>query len=43
MDTQLATDGLIAAGGSAEAFGILLASEVARWGGLGKTKGIKLD
>jgi tripartite-type tricarboxylate transporter receptor subunit TctC len=43
MDTHLAQDGLTAAGGTAEAFGTLLRAEVARWGGLVKNKGIKLD
>src|SRR4030095_649980 len=43
MDTQFATDGLTPAGGTPEEFGALLKSEVDRWGGLVKTKGIKLN
>jgi tripartite-type tricarboxylate transporter receptor subunit TctC len=43
MDAHMAQDGLTAAGGTPEEFGALLKSEVERWGGLVKLKGIKLD
>lgn len=43
MDESLAQDGLTAAGGSPEAFGALLKSELERWGSLVKSKKISLD
>jgi tripartite-type tricarboxylate transporter receptor subunit TctC len=43
MDTQMATDGLTAAGGTPEAFGALLRSEIERWGALVKVKKISLE
>jgi tripartite-type tricarboxylate transporter receptor subunit TctC len=43
MDTQMATDGLSAAGGTPEEFGAILKRETDNWGQLVKTKGIKLN
>lgn len=43
MNAQMASDGLTVAGGTAEAFGELLATETARWGALAKKRGIKVE
>jgi tripartite-type tricarboxylate transporter receptor subunit TctC len=43
MDTYLGSDGLTAAGGSPAEFQALLESEVARWGKLAKSRGVKGD
>jgi tripartite-type tricarboxylate transporter receptor subunit TctC len=43
MDTQLAGDGLAAAGGSPAEFRSLLESEIARWGQVAKARGVKAD
>ena len=43
MAEGLASDGLTAAGGSPQAFGILLAEETKRWGALVKKRGIKVE
>jgi tripartite-type tricarboxylate transporter receptor subunit TctC len=43
MTEGLASDGLTAAGGTAQEFGTLLAEETTRWGALVKKRGIKVE
>lgn len=43
MSTGMASDGLTPAGGTAQAFGTLLAEETARWGALVKKRGIRAE
>jgi len=43
MESGMASDGLTAAGGSAQDFGELLAREVARWGAIAKKRNIRAE
>jgi tripartite-type tricarboxylate transporter receptor subunit TctC len=43
MDTHLESDGLVAAAVTPDEFGALLRSEMDRWGGLARAKGIKAE
>jgi tripartite-type tricarboxylate transporter receptor subunit TctC len=43
MQETLAQDGLVAAKGTPEEFGALLASEVSRWGSVVKKRNVKAD
>lgn len=43
MESGLASDGLSASGGSADEFGALLASEMARWGAIAKKRNIRAE
>ena len=42
MEKTLTSDGLTAAAISPEAFGVLLRSEIARWGALAKSRGLSI-
>ena len=43
MDTLLATDGVAPAGGTPEQFAATIKSDIARWGGVVKQAGVKVD
>jgi tripartite-type tricarboxylate transporter receptor subunit TctC len=42
MEKTLTSDGVTAAAISPEAFGVLLRSEIARWGALAKSRGLSI-